>query len=322
MFRLNSLDRRASKDLNFTGFEANLESPSLPQSSGEGIEREWRPCAQVASCLFCILFALVATDRLDAEQLVIEPTTELRIERDVVFREIEGTQLTADFFRPDNQKILPGILMIHGGAWIAGDKWNMVGHAIEMAEAGFVVMAINYRLSPGVKWPSHLEDCREALRWLSEREGQWNVDTRRLAAWGYSAGAQLALLLALHPEADQPLIRACVAGGTPWDLTIIPDKSSMLASVFGGPRKKFPEVYRAASPISYLDRSSPPIFLFHGSKDLLVPFEQSKQAFEKAGEIKLDVELVEVSDLGHITAFFNKAARRRAIEFLIRRLEQ
>ncbi len=187
-----------------------------------------------------------------SEQLKPPP---IRIERNVAFHQVDGQKISADLYRPVGDEKLPGVVMIHGGGWVGGDKWNVVDHAAELAEAGFVVMAVNYRLSPAVKWPCHLEDCQKGLLWLVEHSLDWHVDTQRIGTWGYSAGAQLALLLALDPKPDLPKITACVAGGAPCDLSFVPEQSSMLASIFGGTREALPERYRDASPSHFISRA-------------------------------------------------------------------
>ncbi len=240
----------------------------------------------------------------------------IRSKRDIVFQEIDGEKVKADLYRPDSDAKLPTIVMIHGGAWMAGDKWNVIDHAREMAEAGFVVMAINYRLAPKSKWPTQLVDCQRSLRWIQENHQDWNIDLDRIGVWGYSAGAQLALMLALDQSKDLPTVRACVAGGAPCDLTFVPEQSTMLASFLGGTRAMFPDRYRNASPANLLTADDPPLFFFHGSSDLLVPIENSLTSHRKALECGIRSEHYLVSDVGHLIAFIDRKARLRAIEFL------
>src|SRR5690348_14451526 len=58
----------------------------------------------------------------------------IRSQKDVVYGEVDGRKLYADLYRPDDQQSYPGILMIHGGAWSSGNKWNMSDHARELAQ--------------------------------------------------------------------------------------------------------------------------------------------------------------------------------------------
>jgi triacylglycerol lipase len=272
--------------------------------------------------LLCSILALGQNpSRLSGE----EPTRELtlspaaiaiRTQRDVVFHEDEGERIKADLYRPDSDDKLPTIVMIHGGAWMAGDKWHVIDHAREMAEAGFVVMAINYRLAPKFKWPTQLVDCQRSLDWIQENHLAWKMDLNRIGVWGYSAGAHLGLMMALQQSAKSPKVRACVAGGAPCDLTFVPEDSSTLVPFLGGTRARFPERYREASPIRLLTADDPPLFFFHGSNDLLVPISNSLASHQKALECGIHSRHLCIDDVGHLIAFVDRNARRQAIEFL------
>ncbi len=246
----------------------------------------------------------------------------IQCEKNVAFQNIDGHPVLADLYRPDSQERLPVVVMIHGGAWIAGDKWNVVDHAIQMAESGFVVMAINYRLAPTFPWPAQLIDCRAALTWISEHHERWHADVDRLGVWGYSAGGHLALMIALEQEAGLPRVRACVAGGPPCDLDFVPLKSQLLAGFLGGSREEFPIRYRQASPIHWLSADDPPLFFFHGEQDSIVPIENSQKMHAKVVELGIVEEYRAVPELGHLLTFIDRKSRLAAIEFLKKHLAQ
>jgi len=246
----------------------------------------------------------------------------IRSEKNLVFQEIDGQRVKADLYRPDSQEVLPTIIMIHGGAWISGDKWNVIDHAIQMAEAGFVVMAINYRLAPAYPWPAQLVDCHAALAWIAQHQHEWHADVDRLGVWGYSAGGQLALMIALEDKTDLPRVQACVAGGPPCDMDFVPLKSRMLSSFLGGSREELTERYREASPIHLLTADDPPLFIFHGEDDFIVPIENSKKMHAKVVALGIANEYREVPKLGHLLTFVDRKSRIDAIEFLKKHLAQ
>jgi acetyl esterase/lipase len=261
-------------------------------------------------------------NRAAAESLASDSgEARLRIESDVAFQTIDGVSVYADLFRPRNDDRLPGIIMIHGGAWVTGDKWSVITHAQEMAREGFVVMTINYRLAPKFQWPAQWDDCRQALRWLSEHAEQWKVDVERIGTWGYSAGGHLALMMALDQAADLPPVKACVAGGAPCDLSALAANGKLLKGFLGGTRAERPDRYREASPTSRLSSDDPPLFFFHGNRDVVVPIDNSRTCYEQAKKIGLQADYFQADDLGHLMTLMNPEARRQAIDFFKKHLQ-
>jgi triacylglycerol lipase len=104
-------------------------------------------------------------------------------------------------------------------------------------------------------------------------------------------------------------------------LTYIPEKSNVLAMVFGGSRKDLPDVYKNASPIYRLSAQCPPALLFHGTKDLLVPFDTSVRFQERAKEVGMECELIPIEGQGHLVTFLHPKGRSSAIEFLSKYLQ-
>ncbi|MEZ6081964.1 MAG: alpha/beta hydrolase [Pirellulaceae bacterium] len=205
-----------------------------------------------------------------AQELASEIARPIRAERDLTFRRVAGESITADMFRPDDDASYPLVIVIHGGAWSAGNKWQVRDHARELAQAGFVAVAINYRLAPAHPLSEQVDDCRAGLVWAASQADQWKADATRVCLWGYSAGGHLASLLATDPQPGEPPICAVVAGGAPCDFEFLALDSPGLVHVFGGTRAD-PRRLFASFPIEHVTAKTPPFFLFHGESDALVP---------------------------------------------------
>ncbi len=252
------------------------------------------------------------------------------VRRDVTFTPERWPQkLLADIYIPDLQPPkagFPAVILIHGGAWARGDREQVVSLAERISQRGYVVMSITYRFAPDYLFPTQVEDTQQALRWLQQNAKAQQVDATRIAAWGYSAGAHLAALLAdLSPGdahyAKLPRVKALVAGGTPADLRKY--TAGYLVPRFLGKRfSEDPELYAEASPIVYVSKDDPPTFLYHGTADDLVKPDHAtdyKAALDAAG---IQNELFLIGGHGHFSAFyFDDEAVQAGLAFLDRKLK-
>ncbi|HUP79431.1 MAG TPA: alpha/beta hydrolase [Pirellula sp.] len=247
----------------------------------------------------------------------------IEVDRNVVYGNFAEPMHRADVYRLSSlSKTVksPGILMIHGGAWFTGDKLNDALHAKRLAKLGFVVVAINYRLIPAHPFPGQLDDCNLALEWMNAQAGELGVNVEMLGAWGYSAGGHLAALLATNPKEGLPRLKAAVVGAAPCDLTRLPPENRLLVKLLGGTRGKYPDRYANASPVTHVSPDDPPIFLFHGSKDWLVPPVESKVMRDALAKNGVSFEYLVVENKAHLMTFLDSDAVGKSFLFLKERL--
>jgi len=120
-----------------------------------------------------------------------------------------GYQGTLDVYQPvadSTRTDRPAVLAIHGGAWRGGDKAWAAPFAEALCPFGYVVIAINYRLSsrPNGTWPAQIEDVQKALRYIRANAGRFRIDPDRIASLGMSAGGHLATMVALRDDPAGP----------------------------------------------------------------------------------------------------------------------
>lgn len=262
-----------------------------------------------------------------------EPPFKVGMTPDVVWSPSDWPEtLRADVHYPQTQSERPGVLMVHGGGWEGRSRSDMDSTAEALAEAGYVVMNVDYRFAPEHRFPAQLQDMQVAMRWFHAQAEELGVDPQRIGAWGFSSGAHLVSLLALTAgqggELDEPYggeqvrVAAVVAGGLPSDFSLF-DSGRRLVQLLGGREEEMPEVYRQASPITHVHEEAPPFFLFHGSWDRLVPIEQAevfKQALDEHGVAST---LHRQPLRGHLLGFlFSGTATREGIAFLDAQFEQ
>jgi acetyl esterase/lipase len=235
-----------------------------------------------------------------------------------------GGDLRVDIFEPPHSagQTFPAVILLHGGGWTDLDKMTMRGMGVFLARAGFVAVAVDYRLFRNGfnRWPAQLDDCQRAVRWIRANAAQYAVNPDRVGAFGHSAGAQLAALLGMEDTRDNSdatlakyssRVQAVVDVSGPTDFTM-QIGSDFLNSLFGGDFTTHPEVWRDASPISHAAKDDAPFLIFHGTQDGTVPMAQAQELVEKLQAAGANVKFEKVDD-GH-TFQTPEAKRRLAID--------
>ncbi|MCA9245986.1 MAG: alpha/beta hydrolase [Planctomycetales bacterium] len=266
-----------------------------------------------------VLLVLVSS----APWLPAAEAKEIEVERDIEYCVHDDVKLAADIYRPPGKGPFPGVLVVHGGAWMSGNRNQLAMVARELAQADYVAVAISYRLAPQHLFPAQIDDCREAVRWMRRTSQKWKIDPQHIGGYGYSAGGHLVSLLGTasdEAEAKRGIpsarLQAVVAGGAPLDFRLLPANARILAYWLGGSRSEKPEIYLQASPAAFVSGDDPPCYFFHGEKDALVPVLSpvGMDILLKAAGVSSQVH--KVAGAGHIQTLFNTEAREHAIEFL------
>ncbi|MEO5699366.1 MAG: alpha/beta hydrolase [Casimicrobiaceae bacterium] len=111
---------------------------------------------------------------------------------------LTGRELLVRLYRPRAGR-LPALLYLHGGGWAAGSVATHDGACAALAQdAGIVVASVQYRRTPENPWPAPNDDGYAALQWLVDHAAALDVDAARLGVGGDSAGAHLAIGVALE----------------------------------------------------------------------------------------------------------------------------
>jgi triacylglycerol lipase len=268
------------------------------------------------------------------------------VQTNVCFTEHGDERLLCDVYLPAESSAEregrrhPAVVVVHGGAWVGGDKWAIGVFARRLADAGFVAVSINYRLAPRHKFPAQVDDVRSALVWLVESADEYGVDPQRIGMLGYSAGAHLSCMIGTLVDAEWeqiapttvwdrddprwaklPKVTSVVGGGTPCDFTGLPTDNESLAYFLGGSRRQVPEAYRAASPVSHASPGDAAMLLIHGTRDLLVPIASSRKLYDLHQRLGIASQFVALEGFGHMLTFLHPQTRERAVQFLTEHLQ-
>lgn len=233
------------------------------------------------------------------------------IEENVAFL-ANGRTETADVYLParrDRGVRSPAVVIIHGGGFTGGDKAAAREFNIgtTLALHGYVGMSINYALASKDKltWPQNIQDCMTAVRWLRKNADRLRVDADHIGTIGGSAGGHLAALLAvaeskdkLDPDGPYAEFSCRVQCAVPmygaYDFT---ERNELV--MIGKPREQAPDLYRAASPILYLNSKTPPMLLLCGTADSAATVAQSERFAAALKKVGVEHELILVENAPH-----------------------
>jgi acetyl esterase/lipase len=257
------------------------------------------------------LTILPATFGQEQPKKLPPPPEGVTIEQNITYLAPERKE-TADLYFPTKRAKAvrsPAVVIIHGGGWTGGDKAAAREFNIgtTLALNGYVAISINYVLATKdqATWPQNLHDCLTAVRWLRKNADRLQIDADHIGVIGGSAGGHLAAMVGVLTEKDgldpkgpyaefSCRVQCAVPMYGPMDLTDHRD-----IGMLGKTRSEAPELYRAASPVTYARKNTPPMLILHGTADKTVDLKQSElfaAALKKVGAVH---ELVIVEGAPH-----------------------
>ncbi len=187
---------------------------------------------------------------------------------------VDPNLLSLDLYAPATGQNHPVIVMVHGGGWQRGDKANANVAAQKVrafVAAGYIFVSVNYRLSPAVKHPAHVQDVAKALAWVNQNIKRYGGNPGRIYLMGHSAGAHLAALVATDSRylkatgQNLSLIKGVILlDGAGYDIPRLMrehDQPNFYITAFGNDER----AWREASPITYIapGKGIPPFLVFY-----------------------------------------------------------
>ncbi|MCA9137727.1 MAG: alpha/beta hydrolase [Planctomycetales bacterium] len=238
------------------------------------------------------LFGIVRSKHEVVSMQVSKVVPQVNVIKDVPYLG-DGRTEKLDLYLPanDGNQKRPAIVIVHGGGWHGGDKAAAREQNIgnELARVGYVCASINYRLSENNEnlasrlrqvWPGNLHDCKTAVRFLRMKADEYSIDANNIGAIGGSAGGHLVAMMAVTDTGDgldpaEPYgeyscrIQAVVPMYGVHDLSVHAEMKGHALN------EDDMALCRQASPATWVTSDDPPALILHGTKDALVPVEQS-----------------------------------------------
>ena len=251
---------------------------------------------------------------------------------DVVYSRVKDWDGRLDvYFNPINKKTMPVLINIHGGGWNHGTKESQIGFST-FFKSGFAVANVEYRMVDKAKAPGAIEDIRSAMDYLILHAKELNIDPKRIVLMGGSAGAHLALMAGFLENdrrfdtyckgKEDMKVAAIISKYAPSDFIDKTDKFYTYKSLLNWMGDKAGDAaFRASiSPVSYINKSNPPVFIVHGNADPIVPYKQSvklHRMLDKAG-VYNEFITVEGGKHGNFDKDKNSEISKAIMAFLIK----
>lgn len=248
---------------------------------------------------------------------IVEETNNKNITQisDVVYSQNKNRALHFDAYYSKIKKRNPAVIMIHGGGWRSGNKNQMKVMAQEIASKGYSCFAIEYRLSLEAKYPEAVYDVKNAIKFIKDNAGKFNVDPDKIAVLGCSSGGQMAALIGTtngnstfddvqNKSKSSSKVNAII--NIDGVLSFRHPESSegeMAAFWLKGTSDENPENWKNASALTHTDKDTPPVLFinssiprFHAGRDDMIAILNQNNIYNEVHTIK---------DSPHSFWFFN-----------------
>tara|TARA_R110002072_G_scaffold150962_5_gene300040 strand:+ start:1980 stop:2888 length:909 start_codon:yes stop_codon:yes gene_type:complete len=222
------------------------------------------------------------------------------------------TSLEMDLLLPASREPVPVIVFAMGNGWRSIDRGVLLAQLAPIAQAGFAIASIDYRIIGEATFPEPQRDVNAAVRFLRANADRFNIDPERVGLFGSSAGAHLVLNVGLaggeelfenDAWADQSsAVDAIAVFYPPVYMTQQNPDPAYLANLHLGAVGADPanaELAAQATPATYIDANDPPVMLIHGTEDPVVPIDQSEQLHDALEAAGVDVTFLRVNGIGH-----------------------
>ena len=253
---------------------------------------------------------------------------------------------TLDIYLPKVEKIsYPVVVHIYGSAWFSNSSKGMANLntiCAALLDAGYAVVTPNHRASTDALYPAQIHDIKAVIRFIRGEAAKYKFDTSFIATSGFSSGGHLASLAAVttglktytlgddtidlegnlgaYTALSSNVNAACNWSG-PVDLQNMDCGEAMKMPkspeeiMIGVPMEGNENKYALLSPIFFANIKNPPIHIFHGTKDNVVPVCQGERFFKALQDAGAQCECVIVPEGGHGFNMYSKENLQKMVDF-------
>lgn len=193
-----------------------------------------------------------------------------------------GERGKIDIFKPDTQGPHPFVLAIHGGGWHAGNRSSYHWVPKRLLQRGMAVVTCSYRLIDEAKFPAAYDDLVHLLNWLATNAQAQGLRSDGCVILGGSAGGHLVCLLSTRGVQENKETFIPIKGVVSYCPVVDMEQQyefdqvhgrNITEDFLGGKPDEKAQRYHDASPIKFLDKDAPPLWIAHGDQDDVVPVQ-------------------------------------------------
>jgi acetyl esterase/lipase len=274
--------------------------------------------------IILVMFSLGTASAQNNEQKFQDLLSQFKIEQ-ITYKTVNAENLDMTMFFPNEKEFekTPVVLYIHGGGWTGGNKYFIFKNTFFqtlriLTQNGIACATIDYRLTrQGISTIFDcVVDCKDAARFLIKNALKYGFDPNKISVLGGSAGGHLSLMTALGHNEDfigdpelksyDPQIKFVVSyfpvttfmHSEYFNKKNTQDEQQIIEKLAGNNKNK-DSFAKLISPANYISEEMPPVLIFHGDNDIIVPVEQSIFFDSIAKEKNANVKLVIVKRGGH-----------------------
>ncbi len=255
---------------------------------------------------------------------------------------------TCDIYLPKQERdSYPVVIHIYGSAWFSNNSKGAadLGTIVKaLLNAGYAVVCPNHRSSMDAQWPAQIHDIKAVVRFVRGEAAKYKFDPSFIATSGFSSGGHLSSTTAVtsgmrhtrvglvdidlegslgnYTQESSAVQAACDWSG-PIDLTAMDCGEHMTMGerspediLLGSKLSEEPDKYRSLSATTYIDANDPPVIIFHGEKDNVVPCCQGKKFFELLQSTGVKTEATFVPEGGHGMGMYSDENLQKMVNFL------
>ena len=238
---------------------------------------------------------------------------------DIPYKQVEGHDLYADFYVPEDVENPPVIMWIHGGGWTElNRKWCLV---YPQLKRGYAVCSVDYRYADEAVFPAQMLDTKAAVRFMKINAHKYGLNPDKMYLMGDSSGGHTVLMAGLTVGIERfeeelysevsSSVKGIIDLFGPTDITKMNDELSAMdhmapdspeGCLIGGRNvSEHPELTAPTVVMNYVDatREIPPVLIFHGTNDELVPFGQSCMLYDKLVQCNKKAEFYAIDNAHH-----------------------